>query len=252
MEEEISLVDYVKVVYRQKVFIFVLILVFLVGGVLVYLARDANVYFGEAILEIGTMDICQKGSCNKFTPELVSILKSKIESRAYDNEIKNEEIGRAIKGIEVVLPEDQKDLEKVRVLRVRVKSVDADKGKEYLNKLLDAIVKSHKEQFQKKENYLKGLVERETEKIKAIEKDKNFLSLQYLYSEHLSNINDAQLSLSSIEQTEIIKRPENFAFEKKSLIIHLVTSLILGIFIGVFFAFLCDFWQRNKKEILKG
>lgn len=250
MEEEISLVDYIKVIYRQRIFILIIILIFLAGGLILYFLKEAKTYSGEGILEIGYMEICQKGNCKRFVPESVSVLKSKIENRAYDSEIKNQET-KKIKGAEVILPELQKDLEKVRILRVQVKAEDPKVGREYLNELFNTIVASHNKEFQKKENYLNNLIETETAKIKAIEKDKNLTALQYLYSEHLSNINDAKFSLASIERTKIIEVCEKFNIEKKNFVIYFASSFFLGIFFSIFLAFLRDFWQRNKKDILR-
>lgn len=251
MEEEINLVDYIKAIYRQRVFILVIILVFLFAGLILYFSKEAKRYSGKGILEVGNMEVCQRGICNKFIPEPISVLKSKIENRAYDSEIKKEDI-KGVEGVEVILPEDQKDLEKVRILTIKVKTTNQKTGKNYLENLLNAIVTSHNKKFQKKENYLKDLINTETAKIKAIEKDKNLLSLQYLYSEHLSNINDAKLSLANIERTKIIEISDKFNLEKKNFIIYFVTSLFLGIFVSIFLAFLRDFWQRNKKEIIEG
>lgn len=251
MEEEINLVDYLKVLYRQRIFVLVIVLIFLTIGAIFSFLSVVNIYEGAGIIEIGSMDIYQKGISQKFIPETFSQIKAKIESGAYDSLIKGK-IGNknSIKGVEVVLPKDQKDIDKISVLTIKVQASNPEDGKNYLDNLLKAIVSYHNNEISKKEKYLNSLISEEKAKISAIEKSPNIAALQYLYTEHLSNIEEANLSLSSIKKTKILDKTEKFSLvEKNKIILNLAIALVLGVFAGVFLAFLRDFWKRNKKEI---
>jgi len=251
MEEEINLVDYIKVLYHQRRFVFGVVLIFLAAAIIFSFLNAVNIYEGSGIIEIGNMDIYQEGAVQKFIPETASQIKAKIESRAYDSLIKENTVNKnSIRSVEVVLPKDQKDIDKITVLRIKIQANNPKDGKNYLDNLLNAIVSYHNEEFLKKEKYLNSLISEEKAKISALEKNPNIPALQYLYVEHLSNIKEASLSLASIERTKILDKTEGFSLAgQNKIILNLAIALILGIFVGVSLAFLRDFWKRNKKEI---
>lgn len=253
MEEEINLVDYIKVIYRQRWFILVVIILFLVVALVFSFKKGGKVYEGKGVFEIGKMDIYQKENFQTFIPENPTRIKIKIESRAYDPLIREKDLQKEkIKGVELELPSDLKDIDRLSVLTIKVQSTDKKEGEKYLKALLGAIVSYHNQEFARKENYFKNLIKEESAKILSLEKSQNISVLQYLYVEHLSNINDAKLSLSSIERTKILEVSGFSEVSGTKIILNTAIGLVLGVFVGVFLAFLRDFWQRNKKEILKG
>lgn len=253
MEEEINLVDYIKVLFKQKWVILGIITVFIIGAA-IFSFISPDTYQGTGVLEIGNMDIYSKGTFSSFTPETFSVVKTKIENGVYD--FLNKEDLKPKKGniqeIEVLLPKDEKDIDKIKTVTIKVQALEPDIGKQYVEGLLNTIAKEHNKEFSKKEKYFKSLISREKQKLSALEKNPNLSALQYLYVEHSSKIDDAEASLSSIEKTKFLEISDEFSQSKSSLILNLVLGFILGLFFGVVSAFLREFWQKNKKEILEG
>lgn len=248
MTEEFNLIDFARVLFKKKFFILFMIVAFLLLGIVFSLVLSKS-YEGSIILQIGKMEVFDEGTFITFLPETALQVQQKINSRVYDNLFENKVRIDDINDVEAFISEEAKDSNIVTVI---IKSKDSVEGIKYLKELGGIILSQHESDFKKKESSFKTIISREKLKLAALEKNKDLSSLQYLYVEHLSKIDEAQMSLNSIQRTKIIKpAPEELSYEN-NLYLNILLSIFIGLFFGVIFAFVLDFWQRNKKEILKG
>lgn len=248
MAEEFNLIDFARVLFKKKFFILLMIGVFLLLGIVFSLVISKG-YEGSIVLEIGKMEVFDEGTFITFLPETALQVQQKINSRVYDNLFENKIRIDDINDVEAFISEEAKDS---NIVTVRIKSKDSVEGVKYLEALGGIILSQHERDFKKKESSFKIIVSREKAKLAALEKNKDLSALQYLYVEHLSKIDEAQMSLNSIKRTKIVKpAPEELSY-KNNLYLNIILSIFIGLFFGVIFAFVLDFWQRNKKEILKG
>ena len=247
-EQEINLVDFVRVLFKKKLLILFVVGVFFILGIVFSLVLFKG-YEGSVVFEIGKMEVFNEGTFITFLPETTSQVKQKINSRVYDDLIESKVEIDEIEDVEAFISEEAKDS---NIVTVRIKSKDSVEGVKYLGELGRIILSQHEIDFKKKESSFKTIVSREKAKLAALEKNKDLSSLQYLYVEHLSKIDEAQMSLNSIQRTKIVRpAPEELSYEN-NLYLNVILSIFIGLFFGVIFAFVLDFWQRNKKEILKG
>jgi len=77
------------------------------------------------------------------------------------------------------------------------------------------------------------------------------LNQQQLKQKYQDRLINEKKSFSSMEPTKVIKKPESFSLlGKKEIIKKTILFLVLGTVLGVFFAFLKEFWEENKERIL--
>ncbi len=242
MEKEIGLIDYIKVLFKQKWVILGVTFVFGVLSVIAVLQKKDS-YKGSVVLEIGRMYVFQKGNLSLLNSESASQIKDKVEKRGYDSLIKeNINFGNIFK-IEASSNKEN------NILEIQVIGSNKDDVLNYLKSLSSVIVSENNNIFRLNKNYLENEIKQEREKIASLEKDVNLPSLQSLYNEHLLRLNDLETSLNSIKESSVIKEPFLGIFYT-SRVITLISGILLGLFFGVILAFVVDFWQKNKKEIL--
>lgn len=242
MEEEINLIDYIKVLFkRKKVILITFLIALLIGiifGVFGSVKRNYNEFF--VLIKIGKI--------GDFIPETPIELQRKIEQHSYNKLLKEKLKLSDDPSIEAqIFPETS-------LVLIKTKTKNSE-GKKILKELVDIILIKHKEKTDKMKNFLKKRIEYEEQKIatilKNIAEERDIFPYQYLYTDYLSKIDQMKYDLDIAEDTEVITSySEQINIISKSAI-NVIVAGILGIFLGVFLAFLQEFWEKNKK-ILRG
>ena len=267
-EKEIDFVLYLNVLWRRrKIIIFTLFLVLILWGLKLGLAKFFGI--GELYKTVGIIEI-GKISSNSFieSPEETA---QKIKNKGYLKEdfeakvlgktslVEVEKISSNFKDAETkmntlfekILEAHQKKLEKEKKEILETCQI-YEKEIEKIEKEIEFLKKQNKET----EDLVKKLVE-EGKSVSSFLSFRNNLLVRILNQQQLkeryqkSLINEKK-SLSLIEPTKIIKKPESFPIlGKKEIIKKTILFLVLGVVLGVFFAFLKEFWEGNKERILR-
>lgn len=234
-EEEIDLMDYVKVMIKRKreiltVFLFVVVIVF-VFSVLV-----PKVYKIDTVLEIGKID-------NELIEEPLQLVE-KIKGDTYGIFVR-EKLNiseREYPKIKVENPQD------TNLVKIEIESPKPKLAKDILTEIDNLILKEHQEKFEKKKSKIQ-------ENINEIQKELTLLETQKIYSdEGIANLQIALANLkeklNSAKMTEIVKSSTiSESPIKPKLFLNLVIAGTLGVFLGVFWAFLKEWWEKNKDKI---
>lgn len=249
-EDEINLINYIKVIIKQKWTILIVVFTVLLLG-FISSARVKKEYKDSVFLETGQMYIYKGGAPSTFTPEAFSEIQEKINNGLYNDSMAGVNASK-ITSVEVVAPEElDKSGKGSRIVNIVATSTNSEALSDYLEKLSDVIIDQHKEKFKEQKDYLENVVSLEKNKLRALDRDPNMAALQYLYTAHLSIIDDAEKSLSSIEQTKVLKAPsKKVTAQKNNLLMKLLIFLILGLLLGIALAFIKEFFQKNK-DLLK-
>ena len=127
-----------------------------------------------------------------------------------------------------------------------------EKEIEKIEKEIDFLKKQNKET----EDLIKKLI-KEGKSVSSFLSFRNNLLVRILNQQQLKEryqknlINEKRL-LSLMEPTKVIKKPESFPLlGKKEITKKTILFLVLGTVLGVFFAFLKEFWEENKEKILR-
>lgn len=231
-DDEIYLMDYLRVILKRKIFILVLFLLAVIAaGVFSFLSP--KVYKIEALLEIGG-----------FAKEpLVSstTLAKEIEAGKYKNLIKDKlNITEAeYPKINIVIPEN------TNFLQMEAESVNPDQVKKVLEKNIELIIAEHQQKIEES----KTITE---DKIKEIQESLDLLKRQKIYADQgiaslQLNVSNLKEGLNFIKQTKIVKVPtvsENPM--KPRLLINMVIAGILGLSIGIFLSLGREWWEKSK------
>lgn len=244
-EDEINLVNYIKVIFKQKWLILIIALLALVFGI-IFGMRDGKQYKDDLVLQIGQMRIYKDGLPSTFTPEDAFQIKEKVENNLYNESLGGVDTSK-ITEVEVIVSQDKTTNKQSDILIINATSSDPKELKLYLEKLGDTIVNEHKKEFKKQENYLNEIISTEEDKLEALDRNPNLPALQYLYVEDLSRIDDAEMSLNSIDRTVILRQPsEKVLPQKNNYLIKALMFLVAGLFLGVIVAFIKEFFEKNK------
>ena len=267
-EKEIDFVLYLNVLWRKrKIVIFTLSLVLILWGLKLSLAKFLGI--GELYKTVGIIEI-GKISQNDFIepPEETA---QKIKNKGYLKEdFEAEVLGKTSLVKVEKISSDFKDAETKmntlfeKILETHQKKLEKEK-KEILEtcqiyekeiKKIEKEIEDLKKQNKETEDLIKKLVKEE----KSVSSFLSFrstllsriLSQRQLKERYQKNLINEKKTLSFMEPTKIIKKPESFPIlGKKEIIKKTILFLVLGIILGVFFAFLKEFWEENKERILR-
>jgi len=272
-EEEINLIDYIRVVFKRKKTILVCALIAVCVAFLFYFF-STSVYEIDTILEIGHME--------NFVPEEPIQVVEKIQNNTY-NEIIKEKLNRenTLKGIEASTPE------KTRLVKITVKTTNPTQGKLALDTLNQIILKEHQEKFNTQKSIILDSKKRMESKIENLENEKKILEEKVKYFSNLfaaepsitnqfflmgsreeleakkTDIDNAYVELNNFlrqienyDATKVIKEPVapsvKSSIDIKAIIIYIIIALVVGIFIGILVCFFQEFWDKNKKQLTRG
>ena len=234
-EEEIDLMDYVRILIKRKGLVLGLCLgAAIVAGVLSLWVP--KIYRVDTSLEVGYAEskpIEAPGQIvEKINADVYGVLvreKLQISEKEYPK-------------IEAENPED------TNLVKIETQSSKPELARSILNEINNLILKEHEKELIKK----KAQIE---ENIKEIQEELNLLEIQKVYSdEGIANLQTTLLSLkeklSDIEPTKIVKAP-SISEEpvRPKPLLNVVVAAVLGLFVGVFLAFGKEWWEKNKDKI---
>ena len=277
MEEEINVVDYIKVIFKRK-----LTILFCASGAvclaLLFSFFSRPVYELDTVLEIGHME--------DFVPETPAQVAQKISNDVYGEVVRaklNISKGKyPSKGdMEISTPEN------TRFVTIAVKTINPAQVKPILDEINRLILKEHQEKFNIQKNIILDDKKRIENKIKSLENEKKILEEKVGYFTNLLanepsttnqffltsakeeleskklDIDNAYLELNTFlrkledyEATKVVKAPLAPAVKSlinpKTIIMFIIIGLFVGIFIGIFVGFFQEFWEKNKKILTTG
>ena len=220
-DNEINLIDYIRVIIKRKNLILAFFLTgLIITGVLTFLLPET--YNVVTYLEIGSYSNESGEQVLIKHPETII---GKINDGFYENspELKAWAEGSLI-----------------RIERISKNQEEAKKTLENINNL---VLKEHNQIIEiKKENFEKSLKELQ-EKIKILtNRNKETAVLEV-------KVFNVQRQINTLQPTEIIKKPTIVSEKKPNLPFNLIGGGLLGIFLGLFFAFGKEWCKENKKRL---
>lgn len=231
--EEINLVDYIRVIVKRKwVIIIITLLAMVIAGIFSKIAPKR--YEISAILEIGKI--------GNFVPESPLQLKEKIDRGSFNEILMAKLKIGGIPKIEVEAPKD------TNLLVLRINTTGAEIGEKILKELTNIIIKEHEGILNQQRKFLEEEIRKEEAKIAILEKSKNLSELQYLYIEHLSRIDTLKNDLRSAKPTWLVMSP-SVKISSFSLLVNIVIAGILGLFVSFLVAFFQEFLEKNKNRL---
>jgi len=272
-EEEINLMDYIKVILKRKWLILGITFgAAMIAGILSFVGPTT--YKIDTILELGhkTDIISGVKQIEEFIPEAPDQLVEKIKNNSYGGKIRTKlNISeKEYPEIEVSNPEN------TRLIIISIKSSNIEGAKKVLEELESLILKEHQEKFNLQKNILLDSKRRIKNKISSLENERKILEEKVDYFTSLmtynsspanqffstdareklekknSEIENEYIRLNTLEQklisyepTRITKEPSSILIGPKPLL-NIIITLILGLFIGTLLAFCTDWWQKEK------
>ena len=264
-EEEINLMDYIKVILKRKW----LILKITVGVIIVVgiLSLVMPRYKVDTILEVGLME--------EFIPEPPNQLVEKIENGNYNEAIKTKLNIEKLPKIKTSSPKD------TRLVVISITSSNPEQAKKILEELENLILKEHQEKFNIQKKILLDSKKRIENKISSLENEKKILeekvnyftnlmatspspTYQFLLTEAKENLekkkseiesqhlqlNALERKLNSYQATRVIKAPTiPLTPTGPGLGVNIIIGLVLGLFAGIFSAFAIEWWEKEKSNL---
>ena len=254
LEDEVDLIEYIRVIVKRKWTIIIIILIFLCGGFL-YNFLSTPIFQSQATLQIGKADVL-------LIPkqEALALLRSK------------KTISSAIEGFPIDLSKlriETEDLKDTDLIELKVKYPNPELAvkickaisEDFLNKVKRiydekiSFLKKQLEELEKKKVSLHKKIEN-LQSIPPQESVTNFLLLENILSNYENNsfqleesiyrLKERLLSFKEPQLLNLPSKPEEPLKPKKKLVI--AVSITLGAFLGVFVAFFQEFWQREAKK----
>ncbi len=219
--EEIDLTDYVLTIIKEKwTILSIFLIAIIIAGIFSFASPE--IYRIETVLEIGSV---------KEPIESQEQITQKIEEEIY---IKYPEI-------------KAEKLEGTSFLKIGIESKDTKEALNTLKEINLLILEEHSLKFEEKiSNIEKG--------IEMIESNLNFLKNNKVYADQGIAILQKELSnetsiLNNSQKTQVIKEPTVSEFPiKPNKKLNLAIAGILGLFVGIFWAFSKNWWQEIKRR----
>ena len=227
--EEIDLINYIKVISKRKYLIFAVFLITVIGVGVYTFFINTKVYKVETTLEVGTIKKIEYGMTERY--------------KAIENPIQL--MGKIENGIYGEYPGlDAENLKSTNLIEIKIITQDnPEKAQQALNDINKAILTEHEEKINLEKEELE-------EAIKELEQNIKFLMLRG------QQIADLQLELFSLQKqieyfqpTKVLKEPSISDSLTASRSLYILIAMGLGIFLGVFLAFVKEWWEKNKTRI---
>lgn len=233
--EEIDLMDYVKVILKRKRQILnVFLIVVIVVGVFGWLSP--KVYKIDTSLEIGKIG-------NEIVEEPSQVVE-KIEGDVYGILVR-EKLGISEKDYPEIQVENP---EKTNLIKISIESAEAQKSQNILEGINNLILTEHQGELEKKKSKIQ-------ENIKEIQEELTLLETEKVYSDE----GIAQLQIELLKLKELINNAESSRIVKMptlserpvrpKFLLNIVIAGALGLFLGVFWAFSQEWWEKNKIKL---
>ncbi|MBZ9572231.1 hypothetical protein KJA15_02800 [Patescibacteria group bacterium] len=217
MEEEINLMEYIRVFSRRKGLILGLFLLgVIIAGVLTIL--QPKTYKIETTIEIGKID--------KDLLEDPSQIMEKIKIGVYGD----------YPDIEVNNPKN------TNLVKIETVSTDPEDTKKILGSINKSVLIDHTEKIDSQRDILEKTIGKLQKDIPfLISKDQEIAGLQL-------EIYNLQKQIGDLRSTKIIAEPIVSPL-KPNLILNLIFGGALGIFLGIFSVFGKEWWEKNKYQL---
>jgi len=264
-EDEIDLSELVGVLFKRWITIIVVACLVIVAGI-TYSITKTKKYETSAIIEIGEY---QDSSGNyNFIQDPVSaskdikVIAKKIVSKKMENS-NNEKIKFNV--------EDNfktEVLEGSGAIEINLTSTKNFDSVSFINKAYNGLKFKHNKRFQQilqKKNLFKDQIEESTNRIdslldakrSAVKDPKEPIALLLFNSEiqelrsYVNNLQNKVINLENVANTSFAVKPNlsNNPVSPKYKLFFAI-SMVLGLFLGVFAAFLREFWVMNRDKIL--
>lgn len=230
-DDEINLIDYIKVVIKRKWLILGITLTAVLIAGIASIVSPKN-YEVSTTLQIGnTTDIL----------ESTAQVAEKIKSNAYKNLLEEKLNIENLPEIKTETPQN------TNFVSIIIETDNPEQAKQILDEINSLILLEHQEIFNKRESQIK-------ENIKEIQDELTLLETKKEYSEGIAELrirlSDLKSALNVFQPTKVIKAPivpKNPS--GSNLILNIVIAIVLGLFIGVLVAFIKEWWENAKKEL---
>jgi len=212
-EENINLMDYIKIIIKKKTLIlsFLLAGLIIAGGLTFLLPKT---YKAETYLKIGS-------------EESPSNAAKEINAGFFGD----------YPGIKAT------NLLGTGLIKVETVSKDPDRARKNLENINKSILEKESQKIKAKKKSLEDSVKKLDKKIKFLLYKNNEVAPLEL------KIFSIQRQIDDMRLTKIIKKPVIISEGKANLIFNLICGGLLGIFLGAFLAFGKEWWENNKKEL---
>ncbi|HOA47371.1 MAG TPA: Wzz/FepE/Etk N-terminal domain-containing protein [Candidatus Pacearchaeota archaeon] len=230
-DDEINLIDYIKVVIKRKWLILGITLTAVLIAGIASMVSPKN-YEVSTTLQIGnTTDIL----------ESTAQVAEKIKSNAYKNLLEEKLNIENLPEIKTETPQN------TNFVSIIIETDNPEQAKQILDEINSLVLLEHQEIFNKRESQIK-------ENIKEIQDELTLLETKKEYSEGIAELriklSDLKATLNVFQPTKVIKAPivpKNPS--GSNLILNIVIAIVLGLFIGVLVAFIKEWWENAKKEL---
>ena len=267
-EEEIDLMDYVKVIIKRKGLILKVFLIVIIITAFFSLISP-RVYKIDTSLEIGRI--------GNEVLEVPLQVKEKIEGDVYGVLVR-EKLKISEGEYPKIKVENPKD---TNLIKIEIESPKTQLAENILKEINNLILIAHKEKIKVKKELLEKDIERIKNKVAFLEEEKKNLEAKVNALEKILpyqqdpgtqfalfdakeklerkkqeienlylKINSLQSSLEDILPTQIVKIPTISERPiRPKLLFNIIIAGVLGLFLGVFWAFLKEWWEKNKAKI---
>jgi len=230
MEDEIDLIDYVKVIWKRRILILaVFLLAVIISAIFSFVSP--RVYEVEALLEIGGFA--------KEPIESPTALATGIEAGRYRFAIR-EALNIDQRDYPEIKAENPKD---TNLLIIKTEETDINLAKRILEKHIELILEEHEQKAEEEFLILEARIEENQSSLDLLKAhkvyaDQGIASLQ-------NTVSSLKERLSLFKATEVIKQPlaSDIPISPRPLL-NVAIAGILGLFAGVFLAFGREWWQR--------
>ncbi len=231
--DEINLIDYLKIIIKNKRIVLIFILIGVILGVTITLFLPKT-YKAETILEIGRYGIRLDAEIGYQslvnTVKLVEKIKYGFYGKYPDLEIQSPGL------IPISLGE-------IGLIKIVATNQTTKAAEDYLKKLNNLILEEHNKKLEERKESLEKAIEELENKIKSLTWKNQETGIFELEIYHLRNqIEDAQ-------STQVIKKPTIVLGREPNLALNLIFGAVLGVFVGIFFILSREWWGKNKEKI---
>jgi len=271
--KEVELIDYIRVILKRKLWVFWSFILFILAGLVITLLMP-KIYESRAIVSIGNLN----SNLIEGPEELIEVLK---ENPAF------EQIAQLM-GIENPSEQDAERIKKnlkiktktrTNIMLISAQERSPQNAQAIVQATADFIIKRHLTIIQEKNLFLQARIKEIENQIKSAEEQSELLQLKidqlnqpvteaqatalvaYLGSRRfvIESINILKSDLSAAK-IELIENKNSYLSSsptvpnkkiKPSLKLNLIVAGLLGIFIGLFWVFLLEWWQNNKEKLKK-
>lgn len=258
---EIDLMDYVKVIFKRKKWLFSIFLL-AIAGAFVLTANSPETYQTRAVLRIGQV----RGEKLENPQEAMIVLKQPSTLKEISKDINFENFEERPENEAGVVDGllDVKNPEKSNLVVITAEDGSPQLAYEGAQAAANLVTERHNKLFEEK---IKSIEERITIYQKEVDqlkeqieqfRGRNYsegqgLALQgYLDSLRSSRnkLNNLRLKKTNSKNTEIVAEPTiPESPEGPRLRLNLAIAGVLGIFIGIFWAFVLEWWEENKDKL---